>query len=82
MVGFRNVAIHEYTPLNLDVVHAMITKQLDDFCTLSSTMVKAFPLARGPKSVRVDVQVNAQADPNSLTPLSFVCSNGNEAVLT
>jgi len=41
MVGFRNVAIHEYARLNLDVVHAIITKQLDDFRTFSSTIVKA-----------------------------------------
>ncbi|HXV69303.1 MAG TPA: DUF86 domain-containing protein [Nitrospira sp.] len=31
MVGFRDVAVREYTRLNLDVVHALITKQLDDF---------------------------------------------------
>ena len=41
MVGFRNV--QEYTRLNLDVVQAIITKQLDDFRAFSSTMVKAFP---------------------------------------
>jgi uncharacterized protein YutE (UPF0331/DUF86 family) len=41
MVGFRNVAIHEYTRLNLEVVHALITKQLDDFRAFSSTIVKA-----------------------------------------
>jgi uncharacterized protein YutE (UPF0331/DUF86 family) len=41
MVGFRNVAVREYTRLNLDVVHALITKQLDDFRTFSSTIVKA-----------------------------------------
>jgi uncharacterized protein YutE (UPF0331/DUF86 family) len=41
MVGFRNVAIHEYTRLNLDVIHAIITRQLDDFRAFSSTMVKA-----------------------------------------
>lgn len=41
MVGFRNIAVHEYTRLNLDVVHAIITKQLDDFRTFSSTIVKA-----------------------------------------
>ena len=40
MVGFRNVAVHEYTRLNLDVVHAIITKQLEDFRTFSSTIVK------------------------------------------
>ncbi|MCS6306233.1 MAG: DUF86 domain-containing protein [Nitrospira sp.] len=28
MVGFRNVAVHEYTRLNLEVVHSIITKQL------------------------------------------------------
>lgn len=41
MVGFRNVAIHEYTRLNLDVIHAIITRQLDDFRAFSSIMVKA-----------------------------------------
>jgi uncharacterized protein YutE (UPF0331/DUF86 family) len=41
MVGFRNVAIHEYTRLNLEVVHAIITKQLDDFRAFSSKIVKA-----------------------------------------
>lgn len=41
MVGFRNVAIHEYTRLNLEVVHSIITQQLDDFRTFSSTIVKA-----------------------------------------
>ena len=43
MVGFRNVAVHEYTRLNLDVVHAIITTRLEDFRTFSSTIVKAFP---------------------------------------
>lgn len=42
MVGFRNVAVHEYTRLNLEVVHSIITKQLDDFRTFSSTIVKAY----------------------------------------
>jgi uncharacterized protein YutE (UPF0331/DUF86 family) len=42
MVGFRNVAVHEYTRLNLDVVMAIVTKQLDDFRAFSSTIVKAF----------------------------------------
>lgn len=41
MVGFRNVAVHEYARLNLDVVLSIITKQLDDFRTFSSTIVKA-----------------------------------------
>lgn len=41
MVGFRNVAVHEYTRLNLDVVRTIITKQLNDFLAYSSTIVKA-----------------------------------------
>ncbi len=40
MVGFRNVAVHEYTRLNLDIVQTIITKHLDDFRTFSSTIVK------------------------------------------
>lgn len=40
MVGFRNVAVHEYTRLNLDVVRTIITKQLDDFRTFSKAIVK------------------------------------------
>ncbi|MDP3089445.1 MAG: DUF86 domain-containing protein [Nitrospira sp.] len=41
MVGFRNIAIHGYSRLNLEVVHSIITKQLDDFRAFSSTIVKA-----------------------------------------
>jgi uncharacterized protein YutE (UPF0331/DUF86 family) len=41
MVGFRNVAVHEYARLNLDIVHTIITKHLDDFRQFSSTIVKA-----------------------------------------
>jgi uncharacterized protein YutE (UPF0331/DUF86 family) len=41
MVGFRNVAVHKYTRLNLEVVLSIITKQLNDFRTFSSTIVKA-----------------------------------------
>jgi uncharacterized protein YutE (UPF0331/DUF86 family) len=40
MVGFRNVAVHEYTRLNLDVVRTIVTKHLDDFRLYSSTIVK------------------------------------------
>lgn len=41
MVGFRNVAVHEYTRLNIEIVHSIVTNQLDDFRTVSSTIVKA-----------------------------------------
>lgn len=40
MVGFRNVAVHEYIRLNLEVIHSIITKQLDEFRAFSSTIVK------------------------------------------
>lgn len=40
MVGFRNVAVHEYTRLNLDIVLTIITKHLDDFRRFSSKIVK------------------------------------------
>ncbi|MBI4003067.1 MAG: DUF86 domain-containing protein [Nitrospira defluvii] len=41
MVGFRNVAVHAYTRLNLDILHTIITKHLDDFRPFSSAIVKA-----------------------------------------
>lgn len=41
MVGFRNVAVHEYARLNLDVVRTIVTKQLGDFRKFSSIIVKA-----------------------------------------
>ncbi len=31
MVGFRNVAVHDYQELNLAIVHGIITEHLDDF---------------------------------------------------
>ena len=31
MVGFRNIAVHEYQTLNLDIVVAVIEKNLTDF---------------------------------------------------
>ena len=40
MVGFRNIAVHEYTRLNLEIVQAIVTNQLDDFRAFSSTIVK------------------------------------------
>lgn len=41
MVGFRNVAVHEYARLNLDILNTIITTHLDDFRRFSSTIVKA-----------------------------------------
>ena len=31
MVGFRNLAVHNYQSINLEIVHSIVTKHLDDF---------------------------------------------------
>lgn len=31
MVGFRNVAVHDYQQINLDIVRSVIRERLDDF---------------------------------------------------
>lgn len=31
MVGFRNVAVHDYQALQIPILHSIITKHLDDF---------------------------------------------------
>jgi uncharacterized protein YutE (UPF0331/DUF86 family) len=43
IVGFPNVVVHKYARLNLHLVHYIITKELDDFRTFSSTIVKTCP---------------------------------------
>lgn len=40
MVGFRNIAVHEYTRLNLEVIRTIISSHLDDFQNFSSTLLK------------------------------------------
>lgn len=35
MVGFRNIAAHDYTQLNLDVVQGIVTHHLDEFLNFS-----------------------------------------------
>jgi uncharacterized protein YutE (UPF0331/DUF86 family) len=41
MVGFRNVAVHEYDKLNLDIVKAIITKRLDDVLTFGKHLLRS-----------------------------------------
>jgi len=43
MIGFRNVAVHDYQRLNLDIVKAIILERLDDFRTFGRV---ALELAR------------------------------------
>lgn len=40
MVGFRNVAVHEYARLNLDIVKGLITQRLDEFLKFSQRMLR------------------------------------------
>jgi uncharacterized protein YutE (UPF0331/DUF86 family) len=41
MVGFRNVAIHEYQKLDLDIVRRIVAEHLDDFLKFSRVLLKS-----------------------------------------
>jgi uncharacterized protein YutE (UPF0331/DUF86 family) len=41
MVGFRNVAIHEYDKLNLDIVKSIITARLDDILMFGKQLLRS-----------------------------------------
>lgn len=41
MVGFGNVAVHDYTKLDLDVVECIVTDHLDEFLTLCSALLRS-----------------------------------------
>ncbi len=41
MVGFRNVAIHEYNKLNLDIVKSIITTKLDDILMFGKQLLRS-----------------------------------------
>jgi uncharacterized protein YutE (UPF0331/DUF86 family) len=40
MVGFRNIAIHNYEELNLDIVVSIIEHRLDDFTEFTQCLLK------------------------------------------
>jgi uncharacterized protein YutE (UPF0331/DUF86 family) len=40
MVGFRNIAVHEYRKLNVDIVEAVIRTGLDDLWAFTDCVVK------------------------------------------
>lgn len=42
MVGFRNLAVHDYEELNYDIVEANIAKDCNDLLLFSEKMVKQF----------------------------------------
>jgi uncharacterized protein YutE (UPF0331/DUF86 family) len=39
MIGFRNVAVHQYRDLDLDIVEAVIASHLDDLLTFARTIL-------------------------------------------
>ena len=41
MVGFRNVAIHDYQKLNLDIVRRIIVDHLDDFLAFTQLLLRS-----------------------------------------
>jgi len=41
MVGFRNIAVHEYQKLSLDVVKAILEKHLDDFRRYTAALLRS-----------------------------------------
>lgn len=40
MVGFRNIAVHEYSKIDLNIVRAIIEKHLDDFRKFGKTALQ------------------------------------------
>jgi uncharacterized protein YutE (UPF0331/DUF86 family) len=40
MVGFRNIAIHDYQQLNLDIVQSIVEHRLSDFTTFTERVLK------------------------------------------
>ncbi len=41
MVGFRNLAVHDYQNLNLDIIIEIIEKDLDDFIKFTDQVLKS-----------------------------------------
>ena len=41
MVGFRNIAVHTYEKINWDIVHAIVTRHLDDFRRFIKEILRA-----------------------------------------
>ncbi|MFZ3590482.1 type VII toxin-antitoxin system HepT family RNase toxin [Bacillus sp. DJP31] len=40
MVGFRNIAVHDYQVLELDILKAILNKHIDDFKKFTKTILK------------------------------------------
>jgi len=46
MVGFRNIAIHDYQPLDVDILKAILTKHLKDLEQFYTTILKRFGFSK------------------------------------
>jgi len=42
MVGFRNISIHDYQEINIDILKSILTKHLDDFESFYQQVLKLF----------------------------------------
>jgi uncharacterized protein YutE (UPF0331/DUF86 family) len=42
MVGFRNIAIHDYQALNLEILKAKVAKDLHDVASFSAAMIRRY----------------------------------------
>ena len=40
MVGFRNIAVHDYQKINLAIIHSILEKRLLDFTDFTKAMIK------------------------------------------
>ena len=40
MVGFRNVAVHDYQKLDLEIVRRIVTERLEDFLRFSERLLR------------------------------------------
>ena len=40
MVGFRNVAVHDYQRLNLEIVRSIVHERLDDFLAFTTLLLR------------------------------------------
>ena len=40
MVGFRNIAVHDYQKINLEIVRRIITEHLDDFLAFARRLLR------------------------------------------
>lgn len=42
MIGFRNMAVHDYSALNLDIVESIVREHLNDFSDFTSSIIKSY----------------------------------------